>query len=198
MNKLLDKMKRSQLQFSKEVYQNIFSKLTIKNTLQYQISKPRYKKFGNIVISNYKDFLDEPLGIFLLKLKLSEDMFYKYFLNDYGDLAYTKFILQNSDFLKKKGLYTYVIDDEICYIGRCTSSFNQRINMGYGNISPKNCYLDGQATNCHLNNLLLSARNRVELWIEFQSENELIIQKEKEYIKAYNPKWNIQLTTAST
>ncbi len=34
---------------------------------------------------------------------------------------------------------------------------------GYGRIHPKNCYRDGQATNCHLNALIAKCLDRVAL-----------------------------------
>jgi hypothetical protein len=45
---------------------------------------------------------------------------------------------------------------------------SNRFNAGYGNISPRNCFKDGQETNCRLNNLILEttqAGKRVSLWL---------------------------------
>jgi hypothetical protein len=43
----------------------------------------------------------------------------------------------------------------------------KRISQGYGKISPKNCYLDGLATNCHLNALItetIKSKKEILLW----------------------------------
>lgn len=198
MSNILSKMSRSELIFSEIIYENIFSQLSAKNTLKYQISKSRYRHLKDTVNNNFYDHLHRPLGEFLFELKIDNNLFYRSFLNKYGDLHYTKFKIKDPNHLFRKGIYAYVIEEEIYYIGRCLSSFNQRINSGYGNISPKNCYLDGQETNCHINNLILQNKKNIELCIEFISDNRIIIEKEKEYIYKYNPRWNIQLTTAST
>lgn len=52
------------------------------------------------------------------------------------------------------GVYLWVADGEIIYIGE-TINLQQRFNVGYGNISPRNCYLGGQSTNCKMNKVVL-------------------------------------------
>ena len=46
-----------------------------------------------------------------------------------------------------------VRDGQIIYIGE-TAGLRQRFNMGYGNISPRNCYVGGQSTNCKMNKIV--------------------------------------------
>jgi len=78
------------------------------------------------------------------------------------------------------------------YIGRCKDSMKKRINQGYGKIHPKNCYLDGQATNSHLNARITAEKKKITLWLhEMDSETEIELL-ERELIRAYNPPWNIQ------
>ena len=67
----------------------------------------------------------------------------------------------------------------------------KRINQGYGKIHPKNCYLDGQATNCHLNTLIARADEEVKLWLcEMESIQEIELV-EKKLIRKHQPEWNI-------
>lgn len=47
-----------------------------------------------------------------------------------------------------------MVDSKIIYIGE-TQSFSNRINNGYGNISPRNCYVGGQVTNCKMNKVVI-------------------------------------------
>src|SRR5690606_1500743 len=89
-------------------------------------------------------FLDTPLGEALLVNKQNKKETYKRFLNPYGDLSYSQFSIQDSNVLNLKGLYAYVVNQELVYIGRCLDTFKKRINYGYGKIAPKNCYRDGQ------------------------------------------------------
>lgn len=65
--------------------------------------------------------------------------------------------------------------------------------MGYGNISPRNCYLDGQATNCHINHLIYETGSQVTFHVyPLESESE-IIEREIELITDFQPDWNIAL-----
>jgi len=75
-------------------------------------------------------------------------------LHKYGKGPFCRFRIVGNDYQEKKGLYIYLVDDEVRYIGRCLNDFSKRINCGYGNISPRNCYKGGQATNCHINYLV--------------------------------------------
>ena len=85
------------------------------------------------------------------------------------------------------------INNEIKYIGRCTDNFKKRINQGYGKIHPKNCFIDGQATNCHLNSLINSSVN-VEFGIYIMSEKtkDEIKEMEKLILTCNRFEWNIQ------
>lgn len=56
---------------------------------------------------------------------------------------------------KIKGVYLWVSDEEIIYIGEGVN-LRSRFNSGYGNISPRNCFKDGQSTNVKMNRIALS------------------------------------------
>src|SRR5690606_34594825 len=123
-------------------------------TLQETILHKRYKKFSSTISAKYTAYLDWKLGDFLITLKRNSDPYYMNFLNKNGDLDYTEFNITDKKYLMKKGLYAYVVNGELKYIGRCRDNFKKRINQGYGKIHPKNCFIDGQSTNCHLNHLV--------------------------------------------
>lgn len=106
------------------------------------------------MFEKYNNHLDTKIGDFLIFLKNNNDSFYKKFLNPYGDGEYCKFMISDQEVIDKKGLYLYKLGEEVLYIGRCRDSFKKRFNQGYGTIHPKNCYLDGQSTNCHINSLI--------------------------------------------
>lgn len=73
----------------------------------------------------------------------------EYPLNQYGKGPFCDFRI--IDQLSDKGLYVFIVNGTVRYLGRCLNSFGKRINMGYGHISPRNCFLGGQTTNCHIN-----------------------------------------------
>ena len=170
---------------------NVFS-LKNNKSLSETLAHPRYAKFQSEVLARYRSDLEKPLGHFLLELKLKGDSYYQKFLNAYGDETYSCFRLIDPDVREAKGIYSYVTSGSIMYIGRCSDAMAKRIDQGYGKIHPKNCYIDGQATNCHLNSRLTKQTSAIELWFcpldtSFEIEN-----AERELVHVYNPPWNIQ------
>lgn len=174
------------------VVSNIFACKTNK-TLAQTIQHKRYKSLAPHAKNYTNGELFLPIGTFMLKLKDRNDPFYKEFLNDCGDLEYCQFRVTAKNWLERKGLYIYMIGNQIMYVGRCRDSFRKRINSGYGHISPKNCFKDGQKTNCHLNNLIHRNRKRVQLLGSELSDEKQIIEWERCIIEGYNPPWNIAL-----
>jgi len=170
--------------------QNQFKNYQNKTVLQ-TVGKSRYSKLRPTVERKYPVSLNEPLGEFLYSLKMNEDKFYLRFLNPYGDETYSKFSIKVH--LHEIGLYVYARGSEIVYIGKTTDSIGKRINYGYGNISPKNCYLDGQATNCHLNSLITKCWNEVSFYFHSENNPSEINQLERRLINRFQPKWNIAL-----
>jgi hypothetical protein len=108
-------------------------------------------------------------------------------LNKYGKGPFCKFSIDKK--YSKTGAYVILVDDLIEYVGECDNLF-KRFGMGYGNISPRNCFEGGQPTNCRINSKILSLLNsnhKIHLYFfetnqRFKIEHELIIQN--------NPSWN--------
>src|SRR5512145_2991365 len=160
-------------------------------TVSETLAAPRYSHLAYEVRARYPQFWNKALGTFLFTLKSAGDEFYKRFLNPYGDERYCWFTI--AECLKEKGLYCYVMAETILYIGRCRDSFGKRINQGYGQIYPKNCYLDGQSTNCHLNTLINQNWEAIALSV-CPLERNVEIEKLEQYLIALRqPEWNIQL-----
>jgi hypothetical protein len=160
-------------------------------TLLETLKHRRYARLYDDVVKAYPDALQEPLGTFLLRSKRRGDDLYRRFLNKYGDDRYSEFKIVDQKILNKRGVYAYTIETDLKYIGRCRDSMRKRVNQGYGKIHPKNCYIDGQATNCHLNALITAEKERVRLWFCELGLAE-IVPAEKALISEYRPPWNIQ------
>ena len=144
-----------------------------------------------MLAQKYKAHLAKKLGDFLKILKKGKDSNYLCFLNKYGDNKYCKFKIDTH--LEDKGIYCYIKDDKIKYIGRCTDNFKKRINQGYGKIHPKNCFIDGQATNCHLNSIINSADNvKFGIYIMTDKSTDEIKELEKRILTCNRFEWNIQ------
>jgi hypothetical protein len=95
---------------------------------------------------------------------------------------------------KQKGLYLYFRTSELVYIGRSFDPFGKRVDQGYGSIHPKNCYIDGQSTNCHLNTLIAAVSERVSFYVHPMTEDSEIAATEHALIREQKPPWNIALT----
>jgi hypothetical protein len=162
-------------------------------TLRETLKNKHYKKLAEAVTQHYASGLDKRLGVFLLELRQLSDPFYAKFLNDYGDREYCEFYIQG-DLVTRKGLYCYTVDGEVRYIGRSLDLFKKRVNQGYGVIHPKNCYRDGQATNCHLNSLIAEETGEIEFWVCPLESDWDIKELEERLIKDRQPNWNTALT----
>lgn len=77
----------------------------------------------------------------------------KYSLHKYGNGPFCRFSI-SSEWNGVAGVYALIENFNILYIGQC-ADFGKRYNQGYGNISPRNCYVGGQTTNCKINALIL-------------------------------------------
>lgn len=176
--------------------ENTFAKFDA-HTLKDTLDNNKYKKSQNEIIQRYFEFWDYPLGEFLLHMKTEGNTIYQRFLNIYGDESFCRFRMADSTIVKRKGLYIYKNNDCVKYIGRVKGEydFNKRINWGYATISPKNCYLDGQATNCHINSIINSLKGDVELYLKVMDDDDQICRLEEQMIKKYQPEWNIALKT---
>ena len=162
---------------------------TVGDTLAHR----RYASLAADIRTRYLDRLGEPLGRFLLSLKRAGDTTYRRFLNPYGDLEYCTFQVPDTCLTRVTGVYLFRIDQEIAYVGRSRDPFRKRMNQGYGTIHPKNCYLDGQATNCHLNARIAALdRDHVELAMCPIEGDAAIIAAERALLETLRPKWNLR------
>lgn len=108
-------------------------------------------------------------------------------LHKYGNGPFCRFKIQNS--LDYPGVYTLMDAECVLYIGECIN-LSSRYNMGYGNISPRNCFEGGQPTNCRINNLILlakSAGSTISLWFLPTSNNKDIKSQLRTSLR---PSWN--------
>lgn len=127
-------------------------------------------------------------------------------IHKYGQGPFCAFKIQ--DHYEKKGLYCFVVNGNIRYIGKVTgnSTFRKRINHGYGHISPYNCYQrgnghsGGRLTNCRINSLVnkeFLCGSRIQIGFHIMDNDTEIGKLEKELIKKMNPIWNIQYKNPS-
>ena len=109
-------------------------------------------------------------------------------LHSHGGGAFCRFRIPKEN--TASGVYIIKSQQTILYIGMCVN-LAQRFNSGYGQISPRNCYVGGRQTNCRINKLILSE-------IKSGAKLKLYFHKTKKYkqleaclITSKKPKWNL-------
>lgn len=110
-------------------------------------------------------------------------------LHEYGEGQFCKFKLSHAKPIS--GVYAWVIEGETepIYIGE-TNNFKKRFSIGYGTISPRNCYVGGQKTNCKMNKVVLkqySEGKKIEIYFYATDEYKKV---ELELLSEINTPYN--------
>jgi len=112
-------------------------------------------------------------------------------VHQYGWGPFCKFYVDTTEYQETAGIYVFTANHQIVYIGE-TVDIHGRIQAGYSNISPKNCFEGGQQTNCRINNLVLNVlrnRGQVALWATKTPDRK---KREAELIRECEPPWNFE------
>jgi hypothetical protein len=118
-------------------------------------------------------------------------------VHQYGWGPFCTFHVDTAFYRETAGIYIFTRNHEIVYIGE-TVDIHNRIQNGYSNISPKNCFEGGQQTNCRINNGILKAvrdRGQAALWAMETTDR---IQKEASLINECEPIWNLETPPSAT
>ena len=108
-------------------------------------------------------------------------------LNQYGDGNFCKFRIPAN--INRCGVYVITVGADRKYVGEC-ENLSSRFNTGYGQISPRNCFVMGQETNCRINKLIFSEADKgreVNLWFLATDDYQRI---EKQLRAQLNWPWN--------
>jgi hypothetical protein len=186
------RFERVALAFSGTDLTNIFAGKNNKS-VQQTLCHRRYSALVPTIVGKHDNWLQAPLGEFLAFLKGNGDPLYLRFLNSHGDKSYCRFRLADAVWRKKRGLYCFTGIGSLKYIGKSVDSFGKRVDQGYGQIHPKNCYRDGQSTNCHLNALIEQLARDVSFFAASLDDTAAIDRLELALIAKYRPPWNVQL-----
>lgn len=113
-------------------------------------------------------------------------------LNKYGSGPFCKFKIAKG--YNTSGVYLIAHDSEILYVGECAHLAKRYSSSGYGGISPKNCYVGGQETNCRINNLIYQSKingHILSLWFyKFLTDKPSRCALERQLIVNLKPRWN--------
>lgn len=109
-------------------------------------------------------------------------------LHKYGKGPFCSFKIP-VEYKKKSGVYLLFVNNELKYVGICKDLY-YRFNSGYGNISPRNCFIKGQSTNCKINSKILKEiKNLNRVYLYFFKTNKTL-DLEDMIINKYDPEWN--------
>lgn len=111
-------------------------------------------------------------------------------LNRHDEGPFCKFKIPRN--LTKSGVYILTVDSIPHYVGE-SQNLSKRYNMGYGNISPKNCFKGGQSTNCRINNLIystISAGSQIKLWF-YETAKYKSVETELIQSLTVRDRWNL-------
>jgi len=109
-------------------------------------------------------------------------------LHVYGAGAFCRFSIQAPPV---PGVYLWIVDGQILYIGE-TANLQQRFNVGYGNISPRNCYIGGQSTNCKMNKVVMEYYKKGKAISLYFHQTENYKQVELLLLSRFNTKYNVK------
>ncbi|MEG0471037.1 MAG: hypothetical protein RR588_01760 [Solibacillus sp.] len=173
---------------------NLFSNFD-KMTLQELVCQKKYEHLKGSTEENYAYLLEEPAGKAVQQMKDLGHPFYKQFLNNYGDLEYSRFAVKGSDeALLKNGVYIVIVDDELVFCGVCARTFKERFNQHIGSIYAKGCFRDGTATHCHVNaNITQKIQtSNVHFGICPIDDKVEMNRLKNAIIKRFEPEWNLR------
>lgn len=112
-------------------------------------------------------------------------------LHYYGSGTFCRFSIDAGNW---PGVYLWVVDGEIIYIGE-TVKLGQRFNMGYGRIEGVNCYEGGQMTNCKMNKVVLELTGTGKTIKLYFLNTQDYKRVELELLRAVNTKYNVKDNT---
>ena len=111
-------------------------------------------------------------------------------LNPHGAGPFCRFSMGAGE--HRSGVYVLTLNGSPVYAGKCVNLAKRWGPMGYGAISPKNCYIGGQSTNCKINHRVFEHASRgdtLELWFHAGDPDAL----ERNLIIGLTPAWNSQV-----
>ena len=109
-------------------------------------------------------------------------------LNPHGAGPFCRFDVD--DLPDASGVYAVTLNGRLVYVGIAKNLKQRWGSQGFGRISPGNCYVRGQSTNCKVNHAILQAVQQeqiVDLWI-YEMEGPRAL--EKHIIQDLDPLWN--------
>ena len=160
----------ARLIFSGRLKENIFSKE--QRIVRDVISTPAYSHLQAMVNERYAHYLPLRVGLFLWERKEKRDLFYREFLNPWGDEKYGTFMPEESSLAGRKGVYLVVAGGRVCHAGCSHESFTKTLNGEFSRIIPGDCYRERDGTRCRINALLCTQKKTAGVYLHAVDDRE--------------------------
>jgi hypothetical protein len=150
------------ISFSGGLKEGTFSRM--QSTLEEVLLDPAFVHLRDPVLAKYSRYLTLKTGLFLGQLKERHDVFYREFLNPYGDEKFGTVRADESGDIGKPGVLLVIVNRGIYHVCDCPVSFRVIINETFGRITPELCYLNGDEIRCRINAVLSNNRKEAGLY----------------------------------
>jgi hypothetical protein len=137
----------------------------VQKTLEEILEQPAFQHLRAPVNAKYSRYLSLKAGLFLGQLKERHDLFYREFLNPYGDEKYGTIMAGNSGEMEKKGVLIVVVNRGLYYVHDSQNPLRMTINSLFGRIGPDHCLLSGEPSRCRVNALLCNNQKEAGMYV---------------------------------
>ena len=143
-------------------------------TLEQALKSPAFTDVKPLFIQDYLRYLPLRLGPVTEKLRRKNDPLYRQLLNRYGDEDFSSFAMADEEQGQKKGILIVYLQGKLCHVAGCHAAFADLVDRSFGNITPDQCYRDGDETACRINSLVTAFRGTPVIWIHELSDDSAI------------------------
>ena len=165
------------LQFAGGLKEGTFTR--VQKTLADLLADPAFVHLQAQVNAKYSRYLFLKTGLFLSQLKGRHDMFYREFLNQYGDEKYGIVRVADPGGTERRGILLVIANRQIYHAADCKESIRSAVNDRFGRVSPEDCLLSGDPLRCRINTLLCTGRKEAGLYahgVEKEEERQSILE----------------------
>ncbi len=160
------------LRFLRGIRHDLFSHA--ERAVQQALESPAFADAKPLFVQDYLRYLPLRLGPVTEELRRKNDTRYRMLLNRYGDEDFGSFAIDDEDQAKKKGILIVYLQGKLCHIAGCHAVFANLVDRSFGDITPDQCYRDGDETACRINSLVTAFRGTPVIWIHELSDDSTI------------------------
>lgn len=140
----------------------------------------------SISTQNHAPFIFEEIALCIDKTNIYNFRSCRKGKNKYGNFNFCNIsISKNAAISNMKGLYCFLINNELAHVGKTDTNIKNIINNGYGKITESKCLVNGNSTFCRINSLITSDNSNIIQLFICKSNEEEDFKLIKESVKTY-------------